>query len=126
MRETKAKDSSGGFLIGVALGAIVGVAIYYFLDETPQGKKTVKKIEGEIKDNVSSLGDIIKNIDDKKTEISQKVDKIERELESKIIQVKEEIIQDVESNLSQVEKLQTRGRKFAKFFTKAGRPVNKI
>lgn len=124
MKETK--QGSGGFLIGMALGTLVGAAIYYFLDDTSPGKKTVKKIGDGAQDAITGLKEIVQDIDGEKDQIAQKTEKIGREIEEKISQAKQEIAQEVEKSLDQIEKLQSRGRKFVRFFTKGGRPVNKI
>jgi len=125
MSENKSSGGGGNFLIGLALGAIAGAAIYFYLDETPEGKKKIKEIKDESKDALSHLTEIVEDLEVKKAEIAQKTERIGKELEAKIIEAKKEITIEAEAGLSQIEKLQARGRKFAKFFTRGGKPVSK-
>jgi len=116
--------NSGNFFTGLVLGSLLGAAAYYYLKETAQGQKTAQKIKAGADQAIGNIGDLVDDLENQKDELGQKTEQIGRELDEKLKQVKKEITAEAQAGLEQINELQERGRKIAKYFTHRGRPVN--
>ena len=109
------QDSSvSNFLNGLVLGAILGAGAYYFLTSTEEGKKVKKRLQEEGKDLLGDLTDLVEEVEEKGEEFKEKAQEVQKQLEEKT----------AKPALLQIEKLQDRGRRALKYFTRNGKPLS--
>lgn len=105
-----------GFFSGLVLGALLGAGLFYFLTSTEKGQEIRKELEEKGEGALDNLGNLVADIEKKSQEFKEKAAKAQIDLEKEVKQKKEK-------ELSQIKKLQERGRKAVKFFTRNGKSL---
>lgn len=111
---------SGGFLGGLALGALVGAGLYYYLTSTQEGKK----LHGELKkkalekggEAIDSLKELVDDIEQKGEEFKKKANQVQQKLE-------QEAKTGAKQQLDNIQQLRDRGRRAVSFFTRRGKTL---
>jgi hypothetical protein len=116
---------AGGFLRGLFWGILAGAGIFYFLNNTKEGGRLKKKLKEHGGGALESLDEIVKELEDKGEEFSQKAREVEKELEKKAKKNLPQISIEVKKGLTSLNKLRQRGQKTAKLFTHKGKPIKK-
>ena len=121
------KDSNQGsnFFSGLLLGAIAGAGLIWFLTKTKDGVKIGQQVKEKTEDGLIKLGDLIEDIEEKGQEFKQKVEGVKKEIEQKAEGIKGVLTGEQKENLDKINKLQQRGLKTKKFFTKNGKSLAK-
>lgn len=114
-----------GFLRGLFLGILAGAGVYYFLNSTQEGEKIKKRIKEHGGETLENLDELIKELEKKGQEFSQRAKDFEKKLERKAKTGFPEISNEVKKELTSIDKLRQRGRKTTKLFTHKGKPLKK-
>jgi len=101
------------FLTGLVLGVILGAGFVCFLSSTEEGRVVKKRLQKKTEDALDNLREIVEEAEEKGEELKEKATEIKRQLEKKT----------GERNFSSIEKLQEKGRRAIRFFTRNGKPL---
>lgn len=118
-------DSGGNFFRGLVTGAILGVAAFWFLNQTEKGQEIKKEIKEKSGDALENLNDLVKDLEEKGQDFKKKVLQIKEEFEEKAKDFRQDIIEEGKVGLERIEELEEKGHKTAqKFFTRQGKPLS--
>lgn len=118
------QERGGSFFKGLVFGALAGAGVYYFLSNTKEGKKLKKQIKEHGDDVLNNLHEVVSEFEEKGREFGEKAKELQAKLEKKVKDGGEEA-GSAKKELSQIEKLQERGRRAVKIFTRQGKPLKK-
>jgi len=110
------EHQGNGFFSGLVMGAVLGAGLFYFLTSTEKGQEIKKELEEKGEEALDDLGNLVADIEKKGQEFKKKAVEVQADLEKEVKQKKEK-------ELSQIKKLQERGQKAVKFFTRNGKPL---
>lgn len=116
-------NSLTSLITGIVLGAVVGAGVYYFLNQTEEGKQVKKTLKEKSKDALDDLAVIVKNVESEGQEFKKRAVAVQNALEEKASSFKENVVEDAKEGLSQIEELRERGRRAAKFFLRNGKSL---
>jgi gas vesicle protein len=116
--------SSDSFLTGLILGALLGAGALYFLSSTEEGKKVKKQLAEGSGDVLDNLADLVNDIEEKGQEFEKKAEQVKGLLEEKVGETTTTVVEEVKDDLTQIKKLQERGRRAIKYFLKDGKPLS--
>lgn len=117
------QHTSDSFLTGLVLGALLGAGALYFLTSTEEGKKVKKQLAESSGDVLDNLTDLVDEIEEKGQEFEKKAEEVKGMLEEKVGQTTTVAVEEVRDDLTQIKKLQERGRRAIKYFLKDGKPL---
>lgn len=116
--------SNDSFLTGLILGALLGAGAFYFLTSTEEGKKVKKQLAERSGDVLDNLTNLVDEIEEKGQEFEKKAQQVKGMLEEKVGQTTTIAVEEVKDDLTQIKKLQERGRRAIKYFLKDGKPLS--
>lgn len=117
-------QKNDSFLTGLILGALLGAGAFYFLTSTEEGKKVKKQLEEKSGDVFDNLAGLVEEIEEKGKEFEKKTEQFQGILEEKVGKTAETVVDEVKDDLTQIKKLQERGRRAIKYFLKDGKPLS--
>jgi len=118
------QHTNDSFLTGLILGALLGAGAFYFLTSTDEGKKVKKQLAEKSGDVLDNLADLVGEIEEKGEEFEKKAEQVKGMLEEKVGQTATVAVEEVKDDLTQIKKLQERGRRAIKYFLKDGKPLS--
>lgn len=134
MSEEENEKASGGFVLGLILGAFLGAVVFFFLG-TERGRKLKKELQKKGSLTFKDVAEILQELQEKKEVFKEKVEeKIEeikergaeegKKAQKTVAEIEKQIKQETDELPSHLQQIQEKGRLIAhKFFRRNGKSL---